>query len=356
MNHLLSEIYSNHRSPGGLASQKLLLREARKRNKDVTAEDVRKFLHSNETYTKFYKGRSKIETNMVLSYLDTKHYMDLAFFTNFRKQNKGFAYLLVVVDSFSRFIMARVLKTKECREVAAAYRDILTTTQRIPVEVISDMGGEFLGKPMRNIYEHFRIKHRVAKNTSVKAAMAESSIFRIKNKMLKYFSSNKTYNWSSAVNGIVESLNLTYIHSIGTCPANVTHQNAEEVFQRLYKRYIAQGTRQPKFSLNSIVRVSHGKQGFRKGTESRYTDELFRVKKIINYPIPVYILESLKTGEEIDGIWYSEELVEFLKDTETFPIQRVIRKRKRNGENEFLVKFKGYKELYWIPARDLQNE
>jgi hypothetical protein len=251
--------------------------------------------------------------------------------------------------------MVRILKTKECREIAAAYRDMLVTTNRVPNRLISDAGGEFLGAPMRKLYESFRISHNVAKNTSIKAGFAENAIFRIKNKLFKYFDCNKTFNWINAIDGIVEGLNSTYIHSIGTSPVSVTHSTADEVFQRLYKRYIERSS-PPKFTVGTIVRVSHGKQGFRKGTDSRFSSELFRIKRILHYPVAEYILEDLKNSEEIDGIWYKEELVEFLKDSEVYPVESVVKKRRRNGENEFLVKFKGYKELYWIPARDLQNE
>lgn len=355
MNTLLSEIYSNHKSAAGLSGEVALLREARKSNKSVSIQDVRKFLHSNETYTRFYPIRRKIKTNKFLGYLNSDHYADLAFFNNLKKYNRSYAYLLVVVDAFSRFLMVRPLKTKEAREVYNAYLDILLKTKRIPFRLKSDAGTEFTAGVMKKLYSQFGINHSIAKNTDIKAGFAENAIFRIKNKLQKYFHLEKTLNWIDAIDGIVDGLNSTYINSIGTSPALVTYQTAQEVWKRVYKSYIESGSCSPKFLVGSVVRVSHSRQVFRKGTDSRYSSELFRIKKIVNYPNPVYILEDLN-GEEIDAFWYAEELIEFTKDSDIYSLEKIIRKRKRNGKQEFLVKFKGYKELYWIPARDLQNE
>ena len=64
----------------------------------------------------------------------------------------------------------------------------------------------------------------------------------------------------------------------------------------------------PKYNAGTLVRVSRPPEAFRKGYESGWTLEIFRIALIscARQP-PVYTLEDLN-GEVIDGINYEEEL------------------------------------------------
>ena len=41
--------------------------------------------------------------------------------------------------------------------------------------------------------------------------------------------------------------------------------------------------------------------------------------------------------------------------TALFVIEKVVRRRTRNKQKEALVKYRGYRALYWILARDIAN-
>ncbi|CAL2047005.1 unnamed protein product [Caenorhabditis brenneri] len=91
-----------------------------------------------------------------------------------------------------------------------------------------------------------------------------------------------------------------------------------------------------------------------KRTRAKWTEELFNVAKIIPYDIPVYVLTD-KLDRELDGIWYEEEMVLHVKTDDVYEIEKIIRKRTKNGKKECLVKFKGYDASFnaWIPATDV---
>ena len=101
------------------------------------------------------------------------------------------------------------------------------------------------------------------------------------------------------------------------------------------------------------MRISKKKKTFEKGFTPNWTEELFIVSAVRS-TIPItYKLTDLK-GEEIRGSFYKQELQKAKQ--ETFRIQKVLKKRTRNGVKELYVKWKGYSNDFntWIPDSDLR--
>ena len=84
---------------------------------------------------------------------------------------------------------------------------------------------------------------------------------------------------------------------------------------------------------------------FAKDSEENYTEEIFRICKVIRRTLrPVYELEDLN-GTIIEGQFYGEELapVRHTKHT-TYKIDKILDKRYRKGILEYLVRWKGYRK------------
>lgn len=87
-----------------------------------------------------------------------------------------------------------------------------------------------------------------------------------------------------------------------------------------------------------------------------FTDEIFRVNKAIKGKPDVYLLEGSDGGPPLKGKFYGEELGRIVQDEATsYRIEKVLKKRRINGELKLLVKFIGYPENYWISEKDLEN-
>ncbi|CAO4384740.1 unnamed protein product [Caenorhabditis nigoni] len=301
---LLEKLY--HDPKFGLRGPAALLYQARKINKNITRKEVVSYLHSNDAYTRHFPQVRRIQHNpWVANGPDSHHMADLAMLPTLKKKNSGFCYILVVVDVFSRYVFVRPLKNKECSTVTKAYEDILYSSWRIPSRLYTDKGTEFMGKIFRNFVQSVGISHMNPKNTNVKACYAENAIMRIKNKLEKWFTVSKDYRWVEILNEIVDGLNGTYMDSIGTCPKNVNWKNAQKVYNRLYGSV---QSHQPRYKIGNTVRILLENSPFVKGTRAKWTEEIFKVIKVIPYDIPVYILAD-DEDREVDGIWYEEEMV-----------------------------------------------
>ena len=63
----------------------------------------------------------------------------------------------------------------------------------------------------------------------------------------------------------------------------------------------------------------------------------------------MYKLEDY-AGEEIRGSFYEEEMHKVRKVDDVYRVEKVIRKRKKNGRTEYLVKWLGYPSPFnsWV--------
>ena len=85
-------------------------------------------------------------------------------------------------------------------------------------------------------------------------------------------------------------------------------------------------------------------------------EELFEVIEIrSNLPILMYRLKSLEKLDEIRGAFHESELTKI--DLELFDVERVLKRRRKRGVEQVLVKWRGYNNIFnsWIPAADLQD-
>ncbi|GFX86775.1 uncharacterized transposon-derived protein F54H12.3 [Trichonephila clavipes] len=84
------------------------------------------------------------------------------------------------------------------------------------------------------------------------------------------------------------------------------------------------------------------------GYEQNWRRELFIVFEIVQRIPIVYRLKDLQ-GEEIKGTYYEAELQKVV-DSGFYPVENVIKQRKRGGITEYFVKFLGYPEKFneWV--------
>ena len=68
---------------------------------------------------------------------------DLVEMRPYAKQNRGYHYILTIIDAFSKYAWAIPVKTKSGRDVTAAFGTVLRQSDRCPRNLQTDMGKEF---------------------------------------------------------------------------------------------------------------------------------------------------------------------------------------------------------------------
>ena len=280
---------------------------------------------------------------------------DLADLQGWSKFNKGYRYLLTVIDVFSKYGWVVPLKDKKGETVASAFKSIMKSGRK-PNRVWVDKGKEFYNKHVKDILDIY------STNNFEKSSVAERFNRSLKERMFKYFTANSTNVYIDVLDGIVETYNNAYHRSIRMTPVEVSlKKNEKQVYKNLYGKELKKGTivdgersredvarSKPKFKLGDFVRIPKQKSVFEKGYTPRWTEEVFQVVQIA-YTNPVTYKLKDSSGEQIQGSFYEQELQKTKQ--QVYRIERVLQKRGK----KYLVKWKGYPDSFnsWVDAKDV---
>jgi len=82
---------------------------------------------------------------------------DLLIMKKYAKENRGLKYILVVIDSFSKYLWLIPVERKLASHVTPAFKKILTSSKRHPKFLHVDKGTEFKNKTFRNLLKEYNI-------------------------------------------------------------------------------------------------------------------------------------------------------------------------------------------------------
>ena len=289
---------------------------------------------------------------VVVKHIDDTWCSDLVEMQKFSKWNKGYRYLLMVLDVFSKYGWIVPLKDKKGETVAAAFKEIFSEGRK-PKRLWVDKGKEYYNKNVKELLASKGIEMYSTENEE-KSMICERWNRTIKTKMWKQFTLQNSTEYLDMLPGLVKEYNNTKHRSIGMTPVEASKKKNESiVFLKLYGDLKAQRSL-PKFKVGDRVRISKYKRKvFDKGYTPNWTEEIF-VVDTIQYTDPItYKLKDL-IGEEVQGSFYEQELLKSDQSIEDlFRIEKVIRRNKGKA----LVKWSGYPEKFnsWVDAKDLKD-
>ena len=137
----MEEIYKKNNYPS-IKRFTELLKEA---NEKHTKKQIKEFL-SKQTVTQLHKPIQKIKRKLrfiTANSLNESWQIDLLDYQKYSKVNRGFNFILIVVDIFSRQAYAQPIKKKTPEQVSTAFKKILKHAQ--PKSIYSDDGSEWKG-------------------------------------------------------------------------------------------------------------------------------------------------------------------------------------------------------------------
>lgn len=287
--------------------------------------------------------------------------VDLADYSMYKTYNDNYTFLLCAIDCTSKLAFVEPLKNKESRTCAEGMKAIFErsggTFQADTCQ--SDLGKEFTGKPFQDFLRSKNMKFRTCRNPDTKCSIIERYIKSLRGKLQRYFTFNRTFRYLDVLQDIVHSYNHSVHSATRMKPAAVTLENAHIAVQNRKKKYPDPPSRTPKYSVGQLLRISREKGVFEKGSAPGWTSEYFRVSKISTTRTQVvYHLVDL-TGEEIDGIFYEQELNPVNKNPteEVLTVEKVLKRRGRGKTSEVFVHFKGWPSKFdrWIKKSELDK-
>lgn len=323
----------------------------------IGKEDVEAWIDKQSTYNKHRRTTRNFTQRMyTVDNIDSLWECDLMDMRFLKDYNDGYTFLLVVIDVFSKQAWIEPLKDKSGKAVVRAFREIFKKcSPRFPAQIQSDRGKEFLNSDFQIFLRKKGVQFRTARNPVTKAAVAERFLLTIKTRIWRYFTHTRQKRYIDVLQKFVDSYNRAYHRSIRTAPVLVTIDNAEKVRQILRERQGRIARLKPKYSERALVRISTEKVSFQKGYQSKWSDEVFYISRILDnrYPV-VYEIADLN-DEVVDGIFYEQELssVGAKKPEHPLQINKILDARGRGRGKRILVNWKQLPSDFvsWIPAQ-----
>lgn len=275
---------------------------------------------------------------------------DLVEMRPYSKENKGYNYILMVINAFSKYAWAWPLKSKSATEVTTAMEKILLENPKnIPKNLQTDNGKEFYNGQFKNLMLNYGINH-YSTYSNLKSSIVERFNRTLKEKMWKEFSMQGNYKWLDLLPKLIKQYNNTKHSTLNMKPSSVNSKNAKSILTNIYNRPKVFKLEKIKFKINDPVRISKYRHAFAKNYTPNWTNEIFRIYQVQNTNPPTYKIKD-SSGEVISGGFYQEELQK-VKHPEIYLIERILKKK----GNKILVKWLGLpkSENSWILKTKLE--
>ena len=255
----------------------------------MTQKNIKIFI--NEIYSKPPK-KNYITNKTDVYYIDDIWSLDILDLKDYGPENnRGYRYVLVVIDNFSKFGWTIPLKNKNAQTIKDSFENILTSSKRKPNLIETDRGKDFYN----NIFQDFLNKNNInlySRNSLYGAVFAERFNRTIRDLLKRPVFEKGDGNLIDVLPTITKQYNNRIHSSTKLTPIQASLKKNEGY---VYKNLLGKRKKvKPKFQINDLVRTADLKKTFSKGDTTNWSYKLYKITEIINDTIPSYRLDNLK--------------------------------------------------------------
>ena len=255
----------------------------------MTRKNIRIFI--NEIYSKPPK-KNYITNKTDVYHIDDIWSSDILDLKDYgAENNRGYRYVFVIIDNFSKFGWTVPLKNKNAQTIKHSFENIIINSKRKPNLIQTDRGKEFYN----NIFQDFLNKNDIklySRNSSYGGVFAERFNRTTKDLLKRPVFERGDGNWIDVLQTITNQYNNKVHSSTKLTPIEASLKKNEGY---VYKKLLDKRRRiTPKFQLNDLVRRADLKKTFSKGDTTNWSYKLYKITEIINDTIPSYKIDNLE--------------------------------------------------------------
>ena len=254
----------------------------------MTQKNIKIFI--NEIYSK--PPRRNYPTNKTDVYhIDDIWSLDILDLKDYGPENnRGYRYVLVTIDNFSKFGWTVPLKNKNAQTIKDSVEKILISSKSSPNLIETDRGKEFYNNSFQDFLNKNNIK-LYSRNSSIGAVSAERLNRTIKDLFKKPVFEKGDGNWIDVLDTITKQYNNRIHSSTKLSPKDASLKKNEGF---VYKTLLDKRMKiTPKFQLNDLVRTADLKKTFSKSDTTNWSYKLYKITELIIDTIPSYRLDNL---------------------------------------------------------------
>ena len=254
----------------------------------MTQKNIKIFI--NEIYSKAPK-KNYITNKTNVYYIDDIWSLDILDLKDYGPENnRGYRYVLLVIDNISKFGWTSPLKNKNAQTIKDSFENILINSKRKPNLIETDRGKEFYN----NIFQDFLNKNNIklySRNSSYGAVFAERFNRTIRDLLKKIVFEQGDAKWIDILPMITEQYNNRIHTSTKLSPKDASlKKNKGFVYKNLLDK---RKKVKPKYEIGDLIRTADLKKTFSKGDTTNWSYKLYKITEIINDTIPSYKIDNL---------------------------------------------------------------
>ena len=215
MNENLSQLFYNPKE--GLSNVQELYKRSREKGHKYTLKQVREW-YKDQPVNQIYKQPQKVQRfNKIQSnnFSVGTFQADLMDLQRFARWNKGYRYLLNIIDIYSRYAWSFPIKSKKPSEIAPFFKQVIDEVKPKKMWFTFDNGNEFKGDVKKLLNEkgaEIHLNDPKSINSKNTVGLIERFNKTLLNKIRKYMTINDTVKYYDAVPDMIDNYNNT-VHS-----------------------------------------------------------------------------------------------------------------------------------------------
>ena len=278
----LEKYYKKYNFPASSTFIKQLKNEGIK----TTKQEIDKFIGNRvEQQKTIIKNERKKTLGKIVAYRPLSLIqMDIYVMAKYVTGNKGYKYILCMIDVFTRKVWVYKMKKKDNKNVQDSFKQFLSDSKinkYTPTILMSDNDSTFINKSFQEILEKNKIIHQPNILDDHHAlGLIDRFARTLKMILTRLFLQTKSTNWIDYIEQIIKNYNNNGHSAIDYISPNEAflEKNFEKIYNINYEKSLF-NIAISDIDVNDKVRIKIKGQ-FRKGTEARYTDEVYTVKKV----------------------------------------------------------------------------
>ena len=169
---------------------------------------------------------------VIVNFINEIHSCDLVDMVKYSRVKKGYKYIFINIDIFSKYAWSIPLKSKTIKEIKSCFQKIFK--ERKPSYIWSDQESAFFSKEMLKFFEENNIKIYYT-HSNLKAVIIERFNRSLRELMMKSFVKNNNTVWYNILPELIKTYNNRYHLTIKMKPIDVNKSN-----DKTHKRYCIQ--------------------------------------------------------------------------------------------------------------------
>lgn len=310
---------------------------------------IRKYVNSclECAYKRGQYGKLEGELHPIEKVSEPMHTIHIDHAGPFCRSKKGFSYLFVIVDSFTKYVWAKPCKTTKSIEVIEKLNEIFGMFG-YPTRIISDSGSAFTSKSFKKFCIENQIKH--VKN-AIASPRSNGQVERFNRTLIEAInkSTSDEREWDTCLSKVVWGINNTVNATTGfasyrlmfqaqrsllqglgsnnkddekTMAANreKAKENIEKTSQSMKRRFDAKRKKSTKYSVKDLVlwqKADTGSKDVRRKLKEKFSGPYKITKCLGNDRYVISAIKGVKGYKKFTAVVASDALRIFTTDTDS---------------------------------------